>query len=267
MFMRNPGHQPAQSQVRPRGFTLIELLLSVTIMTVIIVALYAVFDHTQKALRNSVSQVDVLESGRAAMDLMTRELEQMSASNEPNVANLFVQFSVARPFFQTLPGDKLRTNFLQDFFFLSRMNNQWSASGYMVVPLRDGAGNSLSTVGTLVRFNTNSPTAGAANQVLSTFLSNAATNILLQPVIEGVIHMSLRIYDRNGLKFSDLPRRYFRSDALPGYVELELGILEPQIIAQFRSMPNSNVATNFLAKHAGQVHLFRQRIPIRTAFQ
>jgi prepilin-type N-terminal cleavage/methylation domain-containing protein len=264
--MRNPGHHPAPSQVRPYGFTLIEILLSVTIMTVIIVSLYAVFDHTQKALRGSMRQVDVLEAGRAAMDLMTRELEQMSASNETNVANLFVQFSAARPFLQDLPRDK-RTNFLQDFFFLSRMNNQWSASGYMVVPLRDGEGNVLSTVGTLMRFNTNAPTAGAAYQVLSTFLSNAATNVLLQPVIDGVIHMSLRTYDRNGLKFTDLSKRYFRSNSLPGYVELELGILEPQIITQFKSMPNANVATNYLAKHAGQVHLFRQRIPVRTAFQ
>jgi hypothetical protein len=250
-----------------KAFTLVELLLTVTIMTVIIFALYAVFDHTQKALRGSINQVDVLEAGRAAMNLMTGELEQMSPSGETNVANLFVQFSSqATPFIQTLPDNKLRTNLLEDVFFLSRAQNRWNASAYMVFPLRDGAGNSLSTVGTLMRFSTNSVSPTLAYQILSTFFSNASTNILLQPVIDGVIHMRLRSYRTDGSLIPEFSKVYFRSNDLPGYVELELGILEPHVIDQFKGMPQ-NVATNFLAKHAGQVHLFRQRIPIRTAFQ
>jgi type II secretory pathway pseudopilin PulG len=61
----------------------------------------------------------------------------------------------------------------------------------------------------------------------------------------------------------------FRSNALPAYLDLQLGILEPETLAQYYTMVrdgNPN-ATNFLARQIGKVHLFRERIPIRTAVQ
>jgi hypothetical protein len=102
----------------------------------------------------------------------------------------------------------------------------------------------------------------------------------LQPVIDGVIHLTLLPYDDAGspMKRTNGPRGfrvfdpnprtsynyYFLSNALPRFVELEMGILEPQILEQYKSMP-PNVASNFLARQAGRVHLFRQRIAIHTA--
>jgi prepilin-type N-terminal cleavage/methylation domain-containing protein len=61
----------------------------------------------------------------------------------------------------------------------------------------------------------------------------------------------------------------FRSNALPAYIDLELGILEPEALAQYYTMlKDQNAgATNFLARQISKVHLFRQRIPIRTAVQ
>lgn len=59
----------------------------------------------------------------------------------------------------------------------------------------------------------------------------------------------------------------FKSNALPSYVDLEFAILEPETLSQYYSMlqdKNPN-ATNFLAKQVTKVHLFRQRIPIRSA--
>ena len=61
----------------------------------------------------------------------------------------------------------------------------------------------------------------------------------------------------------------FRSNAMPASVEMEFGILEPETLAQYNMMvkdQNPNAA-NFLAKQISKVHLFRQRIPIRTAAQ
>ena len=61
---------------------------------------------------------------------------------------------------------------------------------------------------------------------------------------------------------------YFVSNALPGYLELELGVLEPATFKQLQSLyPPSQAADAFLKKQAAKVHLFRQRIPIRTALQ
>jgi hypothetical protein len=45
-------------------------------------------------------------------------------------------------------------------------------------------------------------------------------------------------------------------------VEFELGVLEPQTLARYRSIPDVTTQSNFLASHAGNVHLFRQRIAI-----
>ena len=52
------------------------------------------------------------------MDLMTRELEQMSASSETNVANLFVQFSVAPgPSFRLCRAISCEQTSCRTFFF------------------------------------------------------------------------------------------------------------------------------------------------------
>ena len=59
----------------------------------------------------------------------------------------------------------------------------------------------------------------------------------------------------------------FRSNALPHYIEVELGMLEPQTLELYYTMlkdENPNAAT-FLARQINRVHLFRQRIPIRAA--
>jgi hypothetical protein len=58
---------------------------------------------------------------------------------------------------------------------------------------------------------------------------------------------------------------WFYSNAVPAYVDLELGILETKVLERFRSMENSpNVAREYLQKQAGRVHLFRRRVPVRS---
>ena len=61
----------------------------------------------------------------------------------------------------------------------------------------------------------------------------------------------------------------FRSNALPAYIELELGMLEEDALRQYYSMLSDNNpnAASFLSDKISKVHLFRQRIPIRTAAQ
>jgi type II secretory pathway component PulJ len=59
----------------------------------------------------------------------------------------------------------------------------------------------------------------------------------------------------------------FRSNALPYYIEMELGMLEPETLEQYYTMladQNPN-ATNFLARQISKVHLFRQRISVKAA--
>src|SRR5215468_11182220 len=101
-------------QTRPsqRGFSLIELLTAVSIMVVIIFALYAMFNQTQKALRANLTQVDVLEAGRAAAEMMGRELQQLTASDLFRTVNFYAGMTPVAPVLQTDTDDRsvLRTN-------------------------------------------------------------------------------------------------------------------------------------------------------------
>jgi hypothetical protein len=59
----------------------------------------------------------------------------------------------------------------------------------------------------------------------------------------------------------------FKSNALPSFIDMEFAILEPETLQQYYQMlqdQNSN-ATNFLQRQISRVHLFKKRIPIRTA--
>ena len=55
---------------------------------------------------------------------------------------------------------------------------------------------------------------------------------------------------------------YFMNEAVPAYVEVELGILEPHVLRKYRSIPIAAVQRQYLSSHVAQVHIFRQRIPI-----
>jgi hypothetical protein len=59
----------------------------------------------------------------------------------------------------------------------------------------------------------------------------------------------------------------FLSNAIPTYVEIELGLLEPQAWDRLKAIGNDDVRRQYLMKNSGRVHLFRKRIPIRRAFQ
>ncbi len=302
------------------GFSLIELLTAVSILMVIIYALYAMFNQTQKALRANITQVDVLESGRAAAEMLGRELEQLAACNLSQTINLYAGLTPGRMPMPQLGVDQnaalapLRTNILQEFFFLSRETNKWVGTGYRVLG---------TDVGTLYRFSTSTNYyelnfTNLMGAFMQTPMTNAAgvLNTNYNRMTEGVIHLRLIAYDPDGLRldatsssstnmhpnyrilrldssgrtiglvssalgiadanvilrpdpvdpFRQETRFLFTSNALPDYVELELGVLDPATLKQYRSLLDSpKTAESFLKNQAGKVHLFRQRIPIRTA--
>lgn len=277
----NPG-RPFQS----RAFTVLELLLSVALTTLIVFALYSMFNQTQRALKSNITQVDVMEAGRAATELMTRELEQMAPCFLPGGTNLVVNvIPLTKPIVQTLPAgtnrlEELRTNVLQEIFFLTRSNNYWVGIGYRVMNATHGAG-------ALHRFAvaTNQAWLNRSN-LYHAVMDAYATNFVR--VADGVIHLRVTAYDAAGrlmrhdqvLPVVD-PNVIIRADAinreetqlmfqdyaLPAYLELELGVLSPFTMEQFRSIPNTNNARAYLVDQSGSVSLFRQRVPLRTALR
>jgi hypothetical protein len=209
-------------QVRPGrpacdGFTLIEIMVVVTLMTVMILGLMAMFTQTQRAFRAGMSQTDILEGGRLVTDMMSREIEQVTPSGldftNRNTIGFFAAvinstppFSdppVYTPLYQNLTGSPSvrRTNVLQDVFFTIRENREWKGIGYFVrtnLAYRAGWG----PVGTLYRFETNNtrvqfedPFGSVETALLNTYRSSSNR---VSRLLDGVVHFQVRAYDIHG---------------------------------------------------------------------
>lgn len=282
--------QPSTFNRFRRAFSLIEVLVVVSLLSLIVLALMAVFSSTQRAFRSAVTQTDVLESSRATMDMMSTDLRGLTPSDGVSnlsplavscPVNLFVVANAVgyAPLVQSLPGSTAaRTNLLNFFFVLGRNNTTWTGTGYIVDTT------SASPLYPLYRFYAETNTANSPQllyQQFASYISNAQwTN--MSHLVDGVVHLTLRAYDTNGTWINNysqpytnimntcfLPvaygeqQLYMVSNAVPASVELELGVLEDRPLAHAESMPlNSTAQLNYLAQQAGAVHLFRQRVTI-----
>jgi len=224
---RRVARGEAESQPRSaQGFSLVELLVAMTLLTLIVVALMAVFSSTQRAFRASVTQTDILEGSRETLDLMSADLRSMTPcygqSNYvfattypgPGPVNLFVQSNAFAscsyygthgplacvPLLQSLPGSsQLRTNVLNFFFLLGRQNTKWIGIGYVVnatncVPLFP-----------LYRFYAETNIAAPPYTLFNNFITAVDQSqwANMSHVMDGVVHLALRAYDINGYRMTN----------------------------------------------------------------
>jgi type II secretory pathway component PulJ len=278
--------------VRRVAFSLIEIMITTALLSLIILGLLAMFTQTQRAFRQSMTNADVMEAGRALVDMITRDLEQITPSRMAFTTNYFAEIPRG---FKVLtqglagtgqPGGRqdLRTNVVQRIFFLTQANQDWVGIGYQVIPDTT----SSSWIGTLYRYSTNG-SRYTAYYLPTAFLQ--APLARLDRIADGIVHLRLRAFATNGLPIMpagfqinpnqylriknatnymdigpytpDQVNSYFVSNAVPAYLELELGIMEPRIVERFKSIGNPTAQYEYLSNHVAQVHLFRQRIPIR----
>jgi prepilin-type N-terminal cleavage/methylation domain-containing protein len=266
-----------------RAFSLIEVLVVVSLLSLIVLALMAVFSSTQRAFRSAVTQTEVMEGSRATMDLMVTDLRGLTpsdgVSNGPVNLVVLANYTYYSPLVQTLPGSSAsRTNLLNYFFVLGRNNTTWTGTGYIVNTA------STSPLYPLYRFyaETNITCSPAVlSGLFFTEIQNAQwTN--MSHLVDGVVQLNVRPYDVNGTwinnsvsSYTNVLNTYFYpaaygetqvymvSNAVPASVELELGVLEDRPLAHAESLPlNSTAQLNYLAQQAGAVHLVRQRVTI-----
>lgn len=295
---------PPQSSLRlcrrlltPRAFSLVEILVVMAILSLIVLALMAVFNTAQTAFRASVTQTDVLEGGRAAIDLMTSDLRQMSPSlGQSNgfyngyysqvPVNFYVNTNSNLRLVQSLTGSSAqRTNVLQDFCALGRANlngrPSWVLVGYAVYP------GSQTYLNPLYRCYLTTNAAAASPQTLFTNFTLAILNGSLtnwSHLLDGVVNLTVHACDTNGVwltngytyGYSRFPKNVqlwpsapgetslcMFSNALPASLGIELGVLEDRTLQRADTWPNGSVAqSNYLAQQAGKVHVFRQRVTI-----
>ncbi len=296
-FVRLAGTPSPAAGPGLRAFSLIEVMASVAMLTVIIIGLVTMFGQTRRAFTVGLTQVDYLEAGRGAADLVARDLVQATPGYYANSPNFYVD--LPRGFISLvqalpIPTDTF-TNWINEIYFLTKYNQTWNGVGYQVV-LSDGSG----MIGTLYRYS--APNVTITNSLtLSLNLSNQAAvftnhalflpmdpSITTNRIIDGVVDFRVRLFNPNGqllwpgnppqirgnlptnsvlytnISTGDIQFGSFTSNALPAYVEVELGVLEGRTYEHYRALTNNlPAAQNYLAAHAAQVHVFRQRVALR----
>jgi type II secretory pathway pseudopilin PulG len=244
-----------------RALTLLEMMVSVTLLAVIMIGLLAMFSHTQKALHVAATQTDVFENARGAIQLLSRDLSELTAYDDPEVtsASAVLVDNPAGPL--TLPGSG-GTTLSQPIYFseavwLTRLNDQWQGTGYYIEGTNFG-------VGTLYRYSEATNYNWAPN-LINRFYNNP--NIVTHRVSDGIVHFQLtavypvtNLTSTNFNSFSD----FTFSNVLPAFVDIDLGVLEPGTLKQFEALTNNPAAAQrFLTNQVGRIHFFRERVPIR----
>jgi type II secretory pathway component PulJ len=258
---------------RRAALTLLEMMVAVTLLAMIMVGLLAMFHQTQKALHAVNAQSDVFENARGAIQMLSRDLTDMQSFNSPGVTNfhfaetLFAGFDVTLP---RSPADIVVSNRFYEAFWLTRGNDEWSGVGYFV----DGAATS---VGTLYRFSVSGREHSVSNY-FPAFLGAAVPGSLsptVHRVSDGIVNFRIQaVYPQSTggtnpiVTFVPTTAFDFGTNDLPAYVDVELGVLEPNTLKQVQSIMadpgfDQKVVDSFLREHVGNIHYFRQRVPIR----
>ena len=70
-------------KVHSEGFTILELIAAMGVLVLMVAVLTAAFNQASRAWTTSENRVDTFQTGRAILDLMTRDLSQAFASGRP----------------------------------------------------------------------------------------------------------------------------------------------------------------------------------------
>lgn len=118
-----------------RAFSLLELMIAVGMLSVVIFALYAMFDQTQKAFKQSLNQAELSEGGRAGLDLMVRSLERAASPQVDDALYMVIRPARASGYTLVYPGDGDEANrtqplrFDEIFFTYREPGNLWHVAG------------------------------------------------------------------------------------------------------------------------------------------
>ena len=161
-----------QTGRRRQGMTLLELMVSMSLLTVIILGLYSMFDRTQRALIRGGDEVDVQETGRSAFRVILSHVDRANSPDILGFTNLIIKpntnwnnmLNLQQTLTQQLVDGSIRIHQLQDFFFLTREGSDWNGRGYFVreaanphdgpypIPNRGDSNLWVNGVGSLYRF-------------------------------------------------------------------------------------------------------------------
>lgn len=305
--MKTAIQKPSSNHTgRNAAVTMIELMVSVTLISFIILSLYQMFARTQEQMRRAMRQVDTLESGRAIMNVIQRDLSLMTYPDQTAInpgfmwsTNWTTNIAGYKTIRITSPVDNsidMATEFDRFFFntFDSTMTlTNYGGVGYHVgsstnkfVPPADG-------IGTLYRYSFYDY---AYNQNVWRIFNQGTNHTdyerISSRLIDNVVHFRVNPYptnsaginnwsatDRgrwNNVNFNSDPQGNivwsFVGQTLPQLVEIEIGYVDEETAGEARALlpegtTDTTPARNFIASRPEKINLFRFVVPIRVASQ
>lgn len=265
-----------------RAVTILELLVAVSLISFIILALYQMFDRTQVQMRKAVREVDKFEGGRAAAELVQRDLSQMVAGNS-SAGMLAVNFYAstnwsAGSFAMTNNGTNVvQQNLLQDLYFVgldpAATPYNWMGVSYRVADRSDPTSPATYGLGTLWRWTTNANRfdPGLQQRLFSQFPPPA----FWQRVADNVVHFRVTaitsgvpVMATNVAVPALTWAAVLTNNVLPAHLEVELGYVDSRTAERARGyLPNTNLARAYLSTNLDAVQMFRLHVPIRPGLQ
>lgn len=221
-------HRCSGDRCSRSGFTLLEMLMAVTITTVITIALYAIFDQTQRAFRAGIAQVDVYESARATSEIFDQDIVRVTHNPlerqinrielPPNIQFNSYPFNIwldDRAPYTTLGNMMNQQGMLtaqQNLLMFTRLNDEVTLVGYYNEPLAVNWSNgqrpaSIPLVSRLYRFTQTYKISDLTEPVLSLALEkfrrgpSGSLNDPSRPfqeVTTGVVHLRWNLFGSNG---------------------------------------------------------------------
>lgn len=255
---------------RRSAVTILELLVAVSLLSFIILALYQMFDRTQSMMRRAVREVDKFEAGRAAADLLKRDVAQMQAAHSPLGSAAFNFYTStnwsAGAITMTNGSNVVLQNVLQDVFFISfdpmATPTNWMAVSYRVASAENPMIPATNGLGSLYRWTTN---ANRFSSNLQNALNPGTPIQLFQRIADNVLHFRITGVTNGGA----VPAGgYLTSNDVPSHVEIELGYVDSRTADRAKAfIPNTVDVQSYLSTNLDSVHMFRLQVPIRTGQQ
>ena len=232
-----------------RGTTLSELMVAMGVLLIFFLVMASLVSGIQKMFRSGRGQADVLENGRAAMDMIVRDLEQMAAANAA-----FNNFQLS--YAQTTRTFGMNTFYQAGEYFFMTYDTNWHAQAYGIYSRTNAfvnlAGNDA--VGRLYRWQAS---ANTPTPLQAAYTNLVAGNYSL--VMDGVVHFRIQAISGGVLA---APGVNFPSNSLPTHIEVELGLVDRRTADYIAGSPDQAA---WLSYNMNKVYLFRQLVPIKNA--
>ena len=253
------------------GVTVLELLVAMTMVSFIILVLYQMFDRTQAQMRNAIKQVDQLESGRAMMDIIYRDMTRMIAPPEPGLVSFEIDGDYSAGGLEmayNTPSNIFYTNKMEALFFNAydpdATPTNWSGLGYRVAHFADASLPPTNGFGSLYRYETNASrfTRDFRDQFFQAAVSNH-----VHKIAENIVHFRVNFYADGiitNISANLQVDRGLVGKALPELLEVEIGYIDEETATIARSLGSPAAARNFVAIRPEKVTLFRFQVPIKT---